>query len=146
MPVQRTLVLVVLAALFTMHGLQSLGMPQAPTHAVGIAPQAATVEGETVTDSVGATWLQPVADSRPTLAATQDAMPGSGPGHGVAQHLWSLCLAVLLAGLSFLGALAAVRRLSATSGPAPGRRPRRVLACVGRLRPPDLASLCLLRI
>lgn len=149
MPVRRMLVLVVLAALFTMHGLQSMGMAHPPGHAAGgTAPQVITaaLDGATSIASDGVTGLQPVAESRPSAAGTHDVMPGTAPGHGFAEHLWSLCLAVLLAGLTLVGALAAVRRAAATGFPDMVGWSRHLLARIGPLRPPDLASLCLLRI
>ena len=150
MPAQRVLVLLVLTALFTMHGIQSMGTGQPAGHAtMGTVPQAmaAALDGDTLMGSaIGVTRLQPVAEPRPSLALTRNVMPGTAPGHGVAGHFWSLCLAVLLAGLTLVGALAAVRRVAAAGLPETVGWPRQLLARVGPLRPPDLASLCLLRI
>ncbi|SOE03724.1 hypothetical protein [Blastococcus haudaquaticus] len=66
-------------------------------------------------------------------------------GHGGAGHLWSVCLAVLAAGLALLLGLA-VRRLlrlgRAAALPAFTRAARSLTA----FHPPELSALCVLRI
>ena len=146
----RMLALLVLAAVFSMHGLQCItadpgggahadmaSMPSALMH----APEAAVM----------------------TIASAATALPSDGglhgiPGSGVtssshqepdhsAAHALALCLAVLLVGALLVVALILLRRALRSAAQ------RSALSCVRSwwastqpLRPPDLASLCLLRI
>jgi hypothetical protein len=80
----------------------------------------------------------------PHAAPAADAQRGTGP-HGAAEHLWTLCLAVLAAGLAVLLAVLAPRLIGAAA--AALRRARaRAAGGLAPLRPPDLSALCLLRI
>jgi hypothetical protein len=73
------------------------------------------------------------------LGTDHDSSP-----HG-AGHLWALCLAVLAAGLAVL-LLALVRRSLAIRLPLLPRAIGRALGSFSPPRPPDLYSLCLMRI
>ena len=68
---------------------------------------------------------------------------GSGPGSWAA-HLWTVCLAVLAAGLAVLLAVAA-RRLTLMATAALVAARSRVPGWLLRAHPPDLHVLCVLR-
>ena len=139
-------VLVVLAAVFAMHGLPVMaagsGHPETGTHHV----QTPAATGDAASD------VLPVAsDGHPSGAAGM-AGPGSAPAgqespsSGVA-HAWAACLAVVATGFTVLGALFLVRAVTPSAGRGGALdRPRSRSVRVHPLRPPDLAVLCLLRI
>jgi hypothetical protein len=129
--------LLLLAAVFALHGLQCT----ADAHASGAAR----------TTSVVAPAAPPAVDSHVGAsaaaddpAAVSDGRHGS-PLHGSAGHLWTLCLAVLAAGIAVLLALL-VPRLVGLVSPALRRVRTRTVGWLAPLRPPDLSALCLLRI
>jgi hypothetical protein len=145
--------LLMLAAVFAIHGLQCTsaahgaadGPGQAPTAAVAMTASTladghlAGAAAPSLTDSLAGQRTVP--DS-PAVAAT-DAGHDTRP-HGSTGHLWTLCLAVLAAGIAALLALLAHGLI--------GRAPpalRRACACARGWctppRPPDLFALCLLR-
>ncbi|MGY2080631.1 hypothetical protein [Modestobacter sp. SYSU DS0657] len=155
--------LLLLAAVFAMHGLQctaagtehaaghgTAAVAAAPTGllegglhtgAVSLAPQAhsSVHDGEHGSVHLSATMVAatPVAG---LLAADHGSAPAGAVG-----HLWALCLAVLAAGLAVLLALLLPRLL--TLLPAAWARLRmHASAGLAPLRPPDLHALCLLRI
>jgi hypothetical protein len=140
----RVLALLILAAVFSMHGLQCLSAEPAGTHP---GDHSANV-------AMGAA---PAGDAHLMVAVSADAAPAAigdtgsstshpGPVHSAA-HALAVCLAVLLAGLALLAAVLSLRR----STPPDRReaalaRARSWWASIQLPRPPDLASLCLLRI
>lgn len=143
---RRLGVLVLLVAVLSMHGAQYVS---AGVH----APPAATAGHPFDVAVVAALPLAPVPladDLEMTLvpelsAATSVVAARTMPGNSIPAHAWSLCLAVLLAGLVLLGAALGHHR---TPGPA---RPslswlREAVPSSVPLRPPDLSVLCLLRI
>lgn len=144
LPGRRLWLLVLLAAVLSMHGLQYMS-PAA-------APEGRAAVGHTTSDTAAGPLLAGAAALGEDLArgadgvraAASQVLSGEVPTHGLPAHVWTLCLAVLLAGLALL-ALASRR-----ASPSPVHDlVRRVLVPVDRsraLRPPDLASLCLLRI
>jgi hypothetical protein len=67
-----------------------------------------------------------------------------GTSHPDAGHLWTLCLAVLAAGLAVLLALLGSRPVPRTLT-AVARTVSRAAGSLPLLRPPDLHALCLLR-
>jgi hypothetical protein len=154
--------LLMLAAVFAMHGLQctsaadgthSAGAVQAAASPMGAAPGAPvemafalTADGHTSGAASGLTDSMPEGSAAavPFAATTADAGHPGTP-HESAGHLWTLCLAVLAAGIAVLLALLAPRLV----GPAASAL-RRARASDSRwlapARPPDLSALCLLRI
>ncbi|WP_396137029.1 DUF6153 family protein [Blastococcus goldschmidtiae] len=72
--------------------------------------------------------------------------PGDAPDHDLANHAWSLCLAVFLAGFLALRATGRGRRLASSARCAVERGLRPPMGWLRPPRPPELASLCLLRI
>lgn len=152
---RRGWVLLLLAAVFTMHGLQCAAADSAaPSGGHGAVHALAAAEPGPVLHLVGPVAAMASADhmtaSPPATAGaavTVGVPPGAGHDsspHG-AGHLWALCLAVLVAGLAVLF-LALVRRSPATGLPLLRRAVGRALGSVGQSRPPDLYSLCLMRI
>ena len=158
--------LLVLAAVFAMHGVQC-------TTAAGGAGHAATPAGH-VPDAfstpmtafapghahalvtAGIAFADPIAavpfaghavsgPATPAGAATAMAAGGNGGvPHDAATHLWTVCLAVLAAALAVLLAVILPRSVQLTA-PALGYARARFRS-VGPPRPPDLSALCLLRI
>ena len=141
-------ILLLLVAVLSMHGLQYLSAGTGPS-----APVTANADHALDTGAVTALVLAPVvlSDDAATMvaregaAATSAMANGALPGHGIPAHLWSLCLAVLLAGLTTFGA-AVARRARAVPARAPASRTRETLSRTRLPRPPDLSALCLLRI
>jgi hypothetical protein len=140
-----------LAAVFLGHGLQCGSGASGSEHAGHRSDTTVVAAALTVTDphlmpsdhgtSGAAMSTAAVSDA----AHTASAGSSSGHWHGLPGHLWAACLAVLAAGLAVLLLLTAPRLmrlalpaalpawLRAPSWPAPPR-------------PPDLSSLCVLRI
>jgi hypothetical protein len=150
--------LLLLAAVFAMHGLQctAAGTGNATGH--GAVPVAAASAGP-LDDGPHPTTAQPGLEalsgahgSVPGITAVVAAGPTAGlPGAGhdsapatAGGHLWALCLAVLAAGLTVLVAL--LPRLLTLLPAACARLRRHASTARAPLRPPDLHSLCLLRI
>jgi hypothetical protein len=141
--------LLMLAAVFAMHGLQCTS---AAAQSVGVAPAHIATAAPTSTDghSAGATAPGPAdlmaadqAVTGPPAAASADPGHGSTP-HGSAEHLRTLCLAVLAAGIAVLLAMTGARLIQLAS-PALRRARTRVSGWLPPPRPPDLFALCLLR-
>ncbi|WP_407937435.1 DUF6153 family protein [Modestobacter caceresii] len=142
--------LLLLAAVFAMHGIQCAAAGSALAHGSTSLSAAASVDV-----SAASVHLGPVAGAMPDhrrVAATRgaadaDATGSSGlpaPWHDA--HLLAVCLAVLLAGLTVLAAVV-LRRGSALpparGSPTPSRWPT---GWSRQPRPPTLSALCLLRI
>ena len=148
-----------LAAVFLGHGLQCATTGNGATHvgtAVGAGHAVSADDGLSATAvAVGAAHAQPTASvtvHTGTAPATEhDVAPAATTGgtqghwHGLPGHLLAACLAVLAAGLAILLVLAALGLVRLVLAAA--RR-----SCVRGLpwlvppRPPDLLSLCVLRI
>lgn len=152
---RRGWVLLLLAAVFTVHGLQCAaadsGAPSGEhgnVHALAaagsdpglhlVAPGAVMVPTDHMT-APALTAAVTTATVGIPLGADHDPTP-QGAG-----HLWALCLAVLAAGLAVL-LLALVRRSTEMRLPVPRRPFGSTWAWLSPLRPPDLYSLCLMRI
>ncbi|MGY1848049.1 MULTISPECIES: hypothetical protein [unclassified Blastococcus] len=147
--------LLLLAAVFAMHGLQctavGTGHTAGPDGAAVAAAPTGVLEGGLRTGAVshGLDAHSTVHDTAAMVAAAPlagllAADHGSAPA-GAVGHLWALCLAVLAAGLAVLVALLLPRLL--TLLPAAWARLRtHASAGLAPLRPPDLHALCLLRI
>ncbi len=138
---QRTWALL-LAAVFLMHGAPSTATePIADRGGASLAAHTAMVAPQNGVDtSSEATPL-----GYPPVAA-RDAQPQEGPtSHSMATHLWTACLAVLLAGVALFAAAALRRTRPALQQRGSGGRVRGSPSLVGLPRPPDLLALCLLR-
>jgi hypothetical protein len=146
--------LLLLAAVFAMHGLQCTapGTGHAAGHdAAAVAPAPAglldggarTGATSTPSDAHGAlldtTAMVGAAAAPAGLLAGHDSTPAGAGG-----HLWTLCLAVLAAGLAALVTLL-LPRTPALLGQPRARLRIRPPAGLAPLRPPDLHVLCLLR-
>ncbi|MGX5653662.1 hypothetical protein ACWKWC_02700 [Geodermatophilus nigrescens] len=157
--------MLLLAAVFLGHGLQcGSAADHTATAGAETAHVAAVHDGRALTASV----VRPAGDAHltgsaaghvPAAAAATAPAPqliagaaafevtaGPAPGHwhGPPGHLWMVCLAVLAAGMTVLLALLTPRLLG-LAAPAAARL-RRGAICPALLRPPDLSSLCVLRI
>ena len=146
---QRLWSLLLLAAVFVMHGVQCVAAdPHSGPAALAPAIASAVMEHPPGPDAVvdGAAGLVITSAAAHSVAGPLDAgLPvDRDPGHGA--DLWAVCLAVVVGGLVLLGAMGLLRRGAVT--PARGSPSRlvgsRIIASL--LRPPDLSSLCLLRI
>ena len=149
---RRGWVLLLLAAVFTMHGLQCAGADgAAPPVAHGAVHAVADAGPDPVLHVAGPVAAMASADhmTGTPLAAANTAATGSVPPdhdssrHG-AGHLWALCLAVLAAGLAVL-LLALVRRSTAIRLPLLRRATGQAWEWLSPPQPPDLYSLCLMR-
>lgn len=147
--------LLLLAAVFAMHGVQctSAGIHHTAGHSadpVAAAPSALLAGGSHPgMGSPGPEARSSVHDTAAVVAAAPPAgllaADGSSAPTGAGGHLWALCLAVLAAGLAALLVLLLPRLL--TRLPAAKARLRQHASTgLAPLRPPDLHSLCLLRI
>ena len=136
MPARRIGVVLLLAAVFCLHGLDCMAAHSAGGHGAGFAagvpsPMGWPAAGEGIADHA-------------LPGSGHDAGPGPhGPLHGV--EVWLVCVAVLLTGIGLLRAAAARRAsavLSVRGSPLRGRplRPNRLPP------PPELSALCLLRV
>ena len=150
MRARRLWVLLLLAAVFSMHGTQyisaELGAGRSATatteHGMG-----ASSAGVSIADSgTAADDLRLAAATAQLAAVAGNPTPVDAPDHGGAGHFWSLCLAVLLAGLLVLGAAVVTRRVTAAVLRTRERDPRLAMRWLRPPRPPELSSLCLLRI
>lgn len=146
MPTRRLWVLLLLAAIFSMHGAQYIAADAGVRHPAAAVAQHGT-EGTLDDGSLSGSMAadDQVQQADPSLSAT--AMPGqTGPSHDVAAHVWSLCLAILYAGVvllavaSLIGIVAAPVRRGVASQLSMFKGWSRLP------RPPDLSALCLLRI
>ncbi len=147
--------LLLLAAVFAMHGLQctAAGTDHAAGHgAATAAPAPAGLLGNgahtgatnTPTDVPGAhvdtlVMVVAAAPAAGLLAAGHDSTPVGAGG-----HLWTLCLAVLAAGLAALLVLL-LPRTPTLPGPPRAWLRTRLPTGLAPLRPPDLNALCVLR-
>ena len=144
MPSRRWWIVVLLTAVFSMHGVLLI------SPSGGEAPGGAGAAQHEMAESSAAESLPDVAGvslsgSEGALATSGEPLPATDPGHGIGAHLWSLCLAVL-AGMALLGALMVAGRLTAAIAGTAVRLLRGIGRWPGPPRPPDLAALCLLRI
>lgn len=145
---RRLWVLLLLAGVVSMHGVQVIfadpgGAPAAAAtieHGTGGGLAGSLLPSASVADDA-----HMAGGTAELTAADAKSMP-EGSGHGVASHVLSLCLAVILAGLALLAAASAVRRAPPAFLAYLDLRPRRLAAHFRLPRPPDLSALCLLRI
>ena len=146
MPTRRLCVLLLLAAIFSMHGAQYIAADAGLRHAVAAVAQhgaedsldAESLSGSMVTD-------EQLQQADPPLRAA--AMAGQpDPRHGVAAHLWSLCLAIMYAGLILLAAASLIGRVAAPVLRGVASHLSLFKGWSRLPRPPDLSALCLLRI
>ena len=137
MPV-RLWVLVLLAAVFAMHGLQCSTAGPGTGHGTPAAPSAI---GHSPAGHSNALVVAPAVG---VAAAEAGIPPAPAPEHEA--HLWAVCLAVLLSAVTLLGAVALLRRGGTPVVRGSPSSPRRPAARWALLRPPDLSALCLLRI
>lgn len=151
---RRGLVLLLLAAVFTMHGLQCAaadsGTTTAPHGTVHTTPAAP----DPVLHAAGPGMVM---ESAAAMTAAPAAAVAAGTAIGVslagghdstphpAGHLWALCLAVLAAGLAAM-LLVLTGRLGEFRLPLTRRTTGGPWAWLRPPRPPDLYSLCLMRI
>jgi hypothetical protein len=123
-------VLLLAVAVFSMHGVQCLTADSSAGHA-----PIAIVAHAVVDDGPGEAFV--VLD-----AADHHGVPAPAPAHGA--EFWLTCLAVLLSGLTVLGAAAWFRMATARSAPGRASPQCRLVGWVRLPRPPDLFVLCLL--
>jgi hypothetical protein len=147
--------LLMMAAVFAMHGLQcSTAAADAPHTSTPMAEPAAA--DQPMSSASAGSASDPGAAHLSTVPATVDhtgavpttaAPPAAGHDptpHSTAGHLWSLCLGVLAAGIAVLLTLVGTRLVQLTPHALSHPRAR----STGRLspaRPPDLSVLCILR-
>lgn len=148
---RRGWALLLLAAVFTMHGLQCAAADSSAAssaHGTGVHAASGAAPAPHQVDSSAATASHE-GMSAPTLTAAAVAGSPLGAGHDSsphgAGHLWAVCLAVLAAGLAAM-LVALVGRLPELRLPLLRPVTERPWGWLSPPRPPDLHSLCLLRI
>lgn len=129
---------VLLAAVFAMHGIPSMA-------AAGGSVPAAHVEVAAAVDGVDLLPVGSMPDTGSAIAHDVEAADHGGSSQSMASHAWNACLAVLLWGIALL-AVSVVRRLPASRDNRVVLRTHGSIAWIRPPRPPDLAALCLLRI
>ena len=141
--VRRTwLALVLLAAIFSMHGISALPGDAGTSVGTSSAHSAMDVAADGV--ALGPATPSVVVDH--SSGGSGAPTHGDPAGHGMTGHLWSLCLAVLLAGAALFLIVRIRRTVPVERALSDLRRVRAPEGLVGILRPPDLSALCLLRI
>ncbi|MCW2742397.1 MAG: hypothetical protein JWR45_2819 [Blastococcus sp.] len=152
--------LLMLVAVFATHGLQctsiavdtvSAGAKWTPAAAVAVSGVESTTIARAVDDHPAGSAVSPLTRSM----AADPAVPSPASGghdtecctapHDMAGQLSALCLAVLAAGITVLLALL-IPRLVGLTPPAPHGARAHAHGWVAPMRPPDLSTLCLLRI
>lgn len=151
MPGRRRLwSLLVLAAVFVMHGVQCMeAFPDNGHVAMAPAGPSPAMERPSGLDAAPDAMAVGLAFTSAVVHSVGGPISGVLPvdrdsGHGA--DLWALCLAVVVGGLVLLGVLGLLRRGAVTpvrGSPSP-LSASRVIA--NALRPPELSCLCLLRI
>ncbi|MGY1679925.1 hypothetical protein [Geodermatophilus sp. SYSU D01176] len=156
MTVRLWTALLLLAAVFTVHGAQCTaaaeGAGSASHPAVGATglgpihsqlPATAPTILADPTDTVHATGAGHAGPPDTAVTAAPASAGHGGAPHDAAGHLWTACLAVLAAGLAVLLAVLAPRLAHLTS---PALTHARARFRSRTPRPPGLSALCLLRI
>ena len=142
-------VLLLLAAVFSMHGVECVAADAGAGH--GMATSAhAMAEGAARAQSAGSTLAAAGGHQVPGASAfaalldrTSAASQDRSPVHG--DTFWAVCLAVLMTAVMSLGTAALARRaLAVVRARAPS--PLWHTGWFRLPRPPDLSALCLLRI
>lgn len=136
-------VLLLLTAVFSMHGAQ---------YASAAVHDPAAASADPASDAAAVAEVDPAPSAQTTTmmalgsaAVAAAVVVGTMPDHGIPAHVWSLCLAVLLAGVALIGALVA-RRTGDVLVPPSSSGSRGPLLSAPPPRPPELSVLCLLRI
>ncbi|WP_347059851.1 DUF6153 family protein [Blastococcus sp. HT6-30] len=141
--------LLLLAAVFAMHGVQCVASDPDMEHWSSSLAAVSSVGGHTaavhLTAAAGTPDRSDVAAADGVRDAAATASTGlPAPWHDA--HVLAVCLAVLLAGVIVLGAVARLRGRAIPLVRGSPRRGRRFTAWSLRPRSPDLSVLCLLRI
>ncbi len=124
------------------HGTHAVHGEGSPTASVALTTTDTHRANPTAHAAESPGMAAPAAQTDVTPATTVDSTPGHW--HGLPGHLWMVCLAVLAAGLAVLLDVLAPRLLGLAS---PLTTPElRGARWPTPLRPPELASLCVLRI
>ncbi|TFV91128.1 DUF6153 family protein [Blastococcus sp. CT_GayMR16] len=135
--------LLLLAAVLSMHGIPAMAAEGSTAPAMTHAPYASATSA--VADSVAGLSADDGAAVHPFVAG--DVAPdGQSAPHEMAMHAFAACLAVILAGIGLLTAAIFARRgdmaaVRTVLGGVPWAR-----GWFRPPRPPDLSALCLLRI
>jgi hypothetical protein len=145
MSARRICVLLLLAAVFSVHGVQCVAADVDVGHAMTVAgPALVDAAGEASAVDVGFA-ASPVLHGMATgIAVVSSVTSDEVPGHGAA--FWAVCLAVLLTGIVLLGLVGLVRKVWARAVRARAPSPLWREGWFRFPRPPDLSALCLLRI
>jgi hypothetical protein len=141
----RMWVWLVLAAVFSMHGPQCMAADTHHADGGSVHVQALAWP------EAAAPALLPIMEAHPDvivgMAGMRPAPASQEPPASGAAHAWAACLAVVVSGLTALASLAGLGRRTTSAGwDRTLTVSRSWSARAHRLRPPDLAALCLLRI
>ena len=149
MAARRMWILLLLAAVFSMHSIASA--PANPSAGQGLTATAehgmgsAASGSETLRTSGSLEVASPGGWANSAVAVVDPVSP-SVPLHDVATHFLSVCLAVLLAGLGWLITSVRAPTVATPVVRFAAPRPRLDMGWFRPPRPPDLSALCLLRI
>ncbi len=139
--------LLLLLAVVTAHALQCTAADggsrggSAPFLPIAMVAAVASVDGDDHPADTEHLAAPPAADHAAAAATILSGAHHTAPDHA-AGHLWTVCLAVLAAGLAVLLVLSLPRLVHL----APAALTRALSRASGSLpRPPDLHALCLLR-
>jgi hypothetical protein len=140
--------LLLLAAVFGMHGVQCMGadssMVAPHADASGALPSPMPSAHVMGNDSVATAPEFSAENLLPAVPVIAAGMHEHKQPTGLMDHLWTVCLAVLSAGLAAIALLLLKKRRP--SFPALSRpRGHRWLTGLDPPRPPDIYSLCVLR-
>ena len=149
MSARRMWALLLLAAVFSMHGVQCMASDMNAGHgtaasAMTVVHGAALAEPVWPTSTVVGHQLSGVVPGGVSVTAMSGLPHGSPPMPGAA--FGAVCLAVLLTGVVLLGVAVLVRRAPASIVRARAPSARWNTWWSRLPRPPDLSALCLLRI
>ncbi|MCZ2818538.1 DUF6153 family protein [Modestobacter sp. VKM Ac-2984] len=137
--------LLLLAAVFGVHGVQCTTVGPSLEHASVTHALTASADVPAAAAQVAVAAAMPGHHHAAPQGADEAGVTGSlAPWHD--GHVLAVCLAVLLAGLTVVGALARLRGLAARLVRGSPSSPHRTTGWSWQPRPPDLAELCLLRI
>ena len=142
MTMPRWWALLLLSAVFGMHGIQCMGADasMASSYAAPSSPSSSSVlSGHLSADAAG-----PVAEPAPAkLPPAATVMHRHSGPSGWMDHLGAVCLAVVSAGLAAIALWILTRRPFPTAVPRP--RAHRWPTSLDPPSPPDIYSLCILR-
>ena len=137
-PVRRTWVVVLLAAVLLMHGIPAMAPGEG-------SASSSHVEMSALPDGVGPLPLAAMPGAESAAAHGEETTGRDSPSHPMSSHAWNACLAVLLVGMALLAAAIARGLARQPLNHRTAAHPPVSTPWTTPPRPPDLSVLCLLR-